>query len=96
MGQSASSSSSRPPEQSEESAGTKHPGEDLSTTSVKRCRTKLDTPSQRRSLDTSLTDQDNPSLCAELEESRKEVDQLRLDLKDANKLAGTLSVEKRS
>jgi hypothetical protein len=53
----------------------------------------LDTPSQRRSLDTSSTDQDNPSLCAELEESRKEVDQLRLDLKDAKKLVGTLSVE---
>jgi DNA repair exonuclease SbcCD ATPase subunit len=126
MGQSSSRSinCSLPEQQSEaESAGTKRPGEDLSTRSVKRGRTNLDT-SQPSSLDPCLgtrsKDQDNPSLlraqleesrkgvdlkhdakdsakdAAQLEESRKEVDQLRLDLKDAKKLFGTLAQENKS
>jgi chromosome segregation ATPase len=47
-------------------------------------------------LDTSSTDLDDPSLRAQLEESRKEVDQLRLDLKDVKEVAGTLSLKSNS
>jgi hypothetical protein len=95
MGQaSIRSNRSLPEHQSEESAGTKRPGEASSTGSVKRYR--IDIPRQTSPLDTSSTDLDNPSLRAQLEESRKEVDQLRLDLKDVKELVGTLSIKSNS
>jgi hypothetical protein len=95
MGQASSRSNrSLPEHHSEESAGTKRPGKDLSTRSEKRCRT--DIPRQSSPLDSSSTDQDNPSLRVQLDESRNEVDRLGLDLKDAKELVGTLSVENKS
>jgi hypothetical protein len=93
MGQASSRSNrSLPEHQSEESAGTKRPGEDLCTRSLKRRLT--DVPWQRTSpLDSSSTDLDNLSLRAQLEESRQEVDQLRLDLRDAKELVSALSLK---